>query len=132
MTKFKIESSDTGEVKFRAFISDEMKENRIIKRALFESKIIKSNKVYPYLIPIKYFVPLARNLDLNKFEIDSKCIESFLEFSDEYEENLFYAEKATARYMKKWREEGCPKIYKIKIDKINCKIEKEFAFERLI
>ena len=132
MMKFKIESSGTGELKFRAFISEEMKENRIIKRALFESKIVKSNKEYPYLIPIKYFVPIIRNMNSEELKVDDNCIDSFLEFSDEYEEKFFYASKATARYMKKWREEGCPKIYKIKIDKINCKVEKEFAFARLI
>ncbi|WP_297517408.1 hypothetical protein [uncultured Clostridium sp.] len=132
MLKFKIESSGTGEIKFRAFISEEMKENRIIKRALFESKIVKSSKEYPYLIPIKYFIPIVRNIESDLIKCDEESIDIFFEFSDEYEEKFFYAAKATVRYMKKWREEGCPKIYKIKIHKDTLKIEKDFAFERLI
>lgn len=132
MINFKIESTVNGELKFRANISDDMKENLIIKRALFESKIIKNNKEYQYLIPIKYFLPITRNLKSTDFTFDKDSIETFLEFSDEYEEYFFYTAKATAGYMKKWRENGCPKIYKIKIDKENNLIEKEFAFERLI
>ncbi|MGL5575369.1 MAG: hypothetical protein ACRDCW_07510 [Sarcina sp.] len=130
--EFKIESTANGELKFRAAISEEMKDNIIIKRALFESKIIKSNKKFPYLIPIKYFFPITRNLKSSDLKFDSESIDTFLEFADEYEEKFFYAAKATARYMKKWKEEGCPKIYKIKIDKKSNKIKKEFAFERLI
>ncbi|MGL4655993.1 MAG: hypothetical protein ACRCWM_08920 [Sarcina sp.] len=132
MIKFKIESTANGELKFRANISDEMKANIIIKRALFESKIVKNNKKYPYLIPIKYFFPITRNLKKENFEFDKESINSFFEFSDEYEENFFYAAKATAIYMKKWREQGCPKIYKIIIDKESGEITKEFSFERLI
>lgn len=132
MMRFKIESTENGDLKFRANISDDMKENIIIRRALFESRVLKSNKKYPYLIPIKYFFPIIRNLKNNNFEFDKESIETFFEFSDEYEENFFYAAKATAKYMKKWREQGCPKIYKIKINKENGEIKKDFSFERLI
>lgn len=132
MMKFKIESTANGELKFRANISEDMKDNIIIKRALFESKIIKSNPKYPYLIPIKYFFPITRNLKSENLKFDEESIDIFFEFSDEYEERFFYAAKATARYLKKWREEGCPKIYKIKIDKESGEIKKDFSFERLI
>ena len=32
--------------------------------------------------------------------------------------------------MKKWREEGCPNIYKIEIDKEKCILKKEIAFKK--
>lgn len=130
MLKFKIESDNFAALKFRASISDDLKDNLIIKRVLFESKIIKSNKQYPYLIPIKYFLPIIKNLSSDFIEMGEESLTSFLEFSDEYEEQFYYAAKASARYMKFWREEGCPKIYKIIISN-DFHIQKEIAFEKI-
>lgn len=132
MFKVKLESDLKGNLKFRAKVDEELKENMIIKRAIFESKIVKSNKKYDYIIPMKFFVPIIKNLDKNLIEIDKDCLESFLEFSDEYEEVFYYTATANANYMKKWREESCPKIYKIKINKSIIEIQKEVAFERLL
>lgn len=131
MFKFKIESDNLGNLKFRADISDDLKNNIIVKRVLFESRIVKSNKEYPYLMPIKYFMPMIKNLSGDIIEIDKDSTISFLEFSDEYEENYYYAGKASAKYMKKWREQGCPKIFKITI-KSDFIIEKETVFERIM
>lgn len=132
MFKIKLENDRRGNLKFRAKIDEKLKENIIIKRAIFESKIIKSNKEYDYLIPMKFFIPIIKNLDKDLIKIDKDSVNSFLEFSDDYEEVFYYAALATSAYMKKWRDENCPKIYKIKIDKIKVELQKEIAFERLL
>ena len=56
------------------------------------------------------------------------CINEFLEFYDEFEEN-YYSINATLNYM--WREENCPNIFKIKIDRESLEIKKEVAFKKL-
>ena len=132
MLKFKIESDKLGTLKFRADISEDLKENLIVKRLLFESKIVKSNKKYPYIIPIKYLLPVIQNVPSELLIMDEESIDNFLEFSDEYDEIFYYATKATSGYMKKWREESCPRIFKVVIEKGVMKVSKEIAFERLI
>ena len=132
MLEIKIESDNKGVLKFRANVDEKLKDNMIIKRAMFESKTIKSNKKYPYIIPMKFFVPLIRNISNEFIKLDSESVVSFLEFSDEYEEEIYYNEKATATYMRKWRDEGCPEIFKIIVDRENLNISKEVVFRRLI
>ncbi|NGT26718.1 hypothetical protein G6Z19_08355, partial [Clostridium perfringens] len=63
-------------------------------------------------------------------DLDSRL--EVLEFSDEYEEVYYYNYKATPAYMKKWREEGCPPIFKITINPKDLSVEKKVIFERLI
>ncbi|MGL5766613.1 MAG: hypothetical protein ACRCX8_13335, partial [Sarcina sp.] len=63
---------------------------------------------------------------------DKKSLLSILEFSDEYEEKFYYTNKADSKYMKKWREEGCPTIFRITLDNEKIDINKEIAFERLL
>ena len=132
MLEIKIESDNKGALKFRANVDEKLKDNMIIKRAMFESRTIKSNKKYPYIIPMKFFIPLIRNINNEFIKLDSESVVSFLEFSDEYEEEIYYNEKATAVYMKKWRDEGCPEIFKIIIDRESLDISKEVVFRRLI
>lgn len=132
MLEIKIESDNKGALKFRANVDEKLKDNMIIKRAIFESRIIKSNKKYPYIIPMKFFIPLIRNISNEFIKLDSESVVSFLEFSDEYEEEIYYNEKATAVYMKKWRDEGCPEIFKIIVDRESLNISKEVVFRRLI
>ncbi|WP_066872631.1 hypothetical protein [Clostridium mediterraneense] len=132
MLEIKIESDNKGALKFRANVDEKLKDNMIIKRAIFESRTIKSNKKYPYIIPMKFFIPLIRNINNEFIKLDSESVVSFLEFSDEYEEEIYYNEKATAVYMKKWRDEGCPEIFKIIIDRESLDISKEVVFRRLI
>ncbi len=132
MLEIKIESDNKGALKFRANVDEKLKDNMIIKRAIFESRTIKSNKKYPYIIPMKFFVPLIRNISNEFIKLDSESVVSFLEFSDEYEEEIYYNEKATAVYMKKWRDEGCPEIFKIIVDRESLNISKEVVFRRLI
>ncbi|MGL4991209.1 MAG: hypothetical protein ACRC57_08660 [Sarcina sp.] len=130
MLEFKIECNNLGIIRFRANITDDLKDNVMIKRVLFDSKYIVSNKKYPYLIPIKYFFPLIKNLSKDLIKIDKESIRCFFEFSDEYEEQFFYAIKANAKYMKKWREEGCPKIFKVTLTS-DFEIKKDIAFEKV-
>ena len=132
MLEIKIESDNKGALKFRANVDEKLKDNMIIKRAMFESRTIKSNKKYPYIIPMKFFVPLIRNISNEFIKLDSESVVSFLEFSDEYEEEIYYNEKATAVYMKKWRDEGCPEIFKIIVDRESLDVSKEVVFRRLI
>lgn len=132
MLEIKIESDNKGALKFRANVDEKLKDNMIIKRAIFESRIKKSNKKYPYIIPMKFFIPLIRNISNEFIKLDSESVVSFLEFSDEYEEEIYYNEKATAVYMKKWRDEGCPEIFKIIVDRESLNISKEVVFRRLI
>lgn len=132
MLEIKIESDNKGALKFRANVDEKLKDNMIIKRAIFESRTIKSNKKYPYIIPMKFFIPLIRNISNEFIKLDSESVVSFLEFSDEYEEEIYYNEKATAVYMKKWRDEGCPEIFKIIVDRESLNISKEVVFRRLI
>ena len=56
---------------------------------------------------------------------------SFLEFSDDFDEKYFYIFQVNARYMKKWREERCPNIFKIEIDKETLEIKKEVIFKKI-
>lgn len=132
MINIKLELNKRGEISFKAKVSDELKENIIIKRVLFESKIVKSNKKYPYVIPMRFFIPIVNNVHKSNIKFDKDSVNEFLEFSDFYEERSYYIGKANANYMKKWREEDCPKIFKIIIDKENLEVDKFVAFERLI
>ncbi len=132
MINIKLDEDKRGNVVFKADIDDLHKENRIIKRALFESRIIKNRKEYKYTIPMKYLWPILSNVEKDIININNESKLEVLEFSDEYEEVYYYSFKATPSYMRKWREEGCPSISKIKIDLENLKLEKKVVFERLI
>lgn len=62
--------------------------------------------------------------------LDKDSLLYYLEFSDMYDQNYYNETQATPNYMKKWREEGCPEIYKVTLDKDNCNIEKEVIFNK--
>ena len=106
------------------------KENRILKRALFESRVVKNE--FKYNIPMKYFWPIINNVHKELINLSEDSRLEVLEFSDEYEEVYYYNYKATPAYMKKWREEGCPPIFKITINPKDLSVEKKIIFERLI
>lgn len=132
MIGIKIEKNRTGNLILRAHIKDEFKENPIVRRCLLDSKKLKGKSMYPYVIPLKYLTIIVNNLDKNLLKIHKNSINSFLEFSDEYDECYYYEVEANAKYMKKWREVGCPKIYRINIDIENKCLEKEIAFQRMM
>lgn len=130
MIKVKIEKNRLNEPIFKlGFKKLNDKEERFLKRALIEGKEISGT--YKYEIPLKYFVPIMNNIDKENIKLDRYSKLSFLEFSDDFDEKYFYILEANAKYMKKWREEGCPNIYKIEIDKEKCILKKEIAFKKI-
>ena len=132
MIKIKLEKNKSGKIIFKLKIDDSYKVNVLFKRALMESKIIKGKSTYDYEVPLRFFIPICNNIDKENLKLDKKSILSYLEFSDCYDENYYTEIEASAKYMKKWREEGCPDIYKITIDQDSYNVKKEVAFRRPI
>ena len=130
MIKAKLEKDKSGKIVFKLKIDNDYKENILFKRALMESKIIKGKSRYEYEVPLRFFIPICKNIDKENLMLDKKSILSYLEFSDYYDQNYYTNIDATAKYMKKWREEGCPDIYKITIDKDSYEIKKEVVFKK--
>ena len=130
MIKVKIEKNRLNEPIFKlGFKKLNDKEERFLKRALIEGKEISGT--YNYEIPLKYFVPIMNNIDKENIKLDRYSKLSFLEFSDDFDEKYFYILEANAKYMKKWREEGCPNIFKIEINKDTLEIKKEIIFKKI-
>ena len=130
MIKVKIEKNRLNEPIFKlGFKKLNDKEERFLKRELIEGKEISGT--YKYEIPLKYFVPIMNNIDKENIKLDRYSKLSFLEFSDDFDEKYFYILEANAKYMKKWREEGCPNIFKIEINKDTLEIKKEIIFKKI-
>ncbi|WP_462392309.1 hypothetical protein [Clostridium cadaveris] len=130
MIKIKIDKNKREQPSFKIHADKEDREKYLfLKRALMEAKSIKG--IYEYEVPLKYFLPIINNLKKEDFHIDEKSIEYYFEFSDEYEGEFFYTCKATADYMKLWREETCPEIFKVRIDFKEKKAEKIIAFKKI-
>lgn len=132
MININLECDKRGNILFKAKVDEEHKENIIIKRCLFESRIVKSNKKFPYVIPMKFLLPILNNFNKEHITFNAESLNEFLEFADEYDEKFYYIYKANSTYMNKWIEEGCPKIYKVIINKEDLSVSKNVAFERLI
>lgn len=130
MIKVKLEKNKSGKIIFKLKINDADKGNVLFRRVLMESKTIKGKSTYDYEVPLRFFIPICNNIDKENFKLDKKGILSYLEFSDCYDENYYTDVEATAKYMKKWREEGCPDIYRITIDQDNYDIKKEVVFKK--
>lgn len=130
MIKIKLEQDKNGKPVFKLGVSEEIvKKNKMIWRVTLEGKNISGE--YNYKIPIRFFVPLLKNLDTKKIELDPNSIESYLEFSDECDGKFYYAISANARYMRNWRELGCPNIYKVDLDLENKSVSTKVAFKKL-
>lgn len=130
MIKIKLEKNKSGKIIFKLKIDGKDKDNVLFKRALMESKSLKEKARYDYEVPLRFFIPICNNVEKENLKLDKKSILSYLEFSDYYDENYYTDTEATAKYMKKWREEGCPDIYKISIDEESYEITKEVVFKR--
>jgi len=130
MIRAKLEKNKSGKIIFKLKVDDASKNNILFKRALMESKAIKGKSRYEYEVPLRFFVPIYNNVDKENFSLDKKSIISYLEFSDYYDQNYYTDIDATAKYMKKWREEGCPEIYRITIDIENHEVKKEVVFKK--
>ena len=130
MIKVKIDKNKRGEPIFKLGYKDlDDKELRFLKRAIMEGKEIKG--MFKYEIPLRFFIPIFNNIDKDNIKVDRYSKVEFLEFSDFYDEKYFYSFEVTPKYMKKWREEGCPNIFKIQIDKDSMEIKKEIIFKKI-
>lgn len=130
MVKVKLEKNKSGKIIFKLKIDDANKENALFKRALMESKVIKGKSRYNYEVPLRFFIPICKNINKDNLTLDKRSILSYLEFSDSYDQNYYTDIEATAKYMKKWIEEGCPDIYRITINEESYDITKEVAFKK--
>lgn len=130
MIKFKIEKNKKGEPIFKLGIKAvDIEKNILLKRAILESEKIKGN--YNYKIPLRFFVPIFNNIDKSKIKLDIRSQLQFLEFWDDFDEKYYSTIVATPKFMKIWREENCPNIFKIKINPETLELSKEIAFKRL-
>lgn len=130
MIKIRLEKNRLGEPEFKIRLDENIiKKNRILYRGVLEGK--KISGIYNYKLPMKYFLPIYNNLNKEKIVLDTRSILSYLEFSDEIEENYYYSIVATPNYMKKWRNLNCQTIYKITIDNNTKELKKEVAFKKL-
>ena len=130
MIKIKIDKNKRGEPIFKLGYKElEEKEVRFLKRAIMEGKEIKG--MFKYEIPLRIFTPIFNNFDKENIKIDRYSKVEYLEFSDFYDERYFYSFEITPKYMKKWREEGCPNIFKIQIDVETKEVKKEIIFKKI-
>lgn len=131
MISIKLEKNKKNEPIFKLNAKEEdIEKYRALKRVLFESKKIRG--MYGYRVPMRYFQIILKVIPKDDLKIDKRSIDYYLEFSDEYEENYYYITEVNAAYMKKWREEGCPEIFKININKDEKSLDKETAFKRVL
>lgn len=130
MIKIKIDKNKANEPIFKlGFKELDEKENKFLKRALMDRKEIKG--IYKYEIPLKYFLPIIKNLNKNNIKLDRYSKLTYLEFSDDFDENYYYILEANAKFMRKWREEGCPNIFKVEIDRETLEVKKEIIFKKI-
>ncbi|MFD3158089.1 hypothetical protein ACFIJ5_14635 [Haloimpatiens sp. FM7330] len=130
MITLKIEENKRKHVILKMKIAEKDKSNLFIKRVLYESEEIKSGKTYEYKVPMRYFLPLYKNLSKTSVKIHKNSITSFYEFSDEYDEDFYYSQKATAKFMKTWRAVGCPNVYKISLNISEKSFDKRVVFKK--
>ncbi|MBE6071487.1 MAG: hypothetical protein E7208_05965 [Clostridium butyricum] len=130
MIKIKLQKNKNGKIIFKLKVKKQCESTALFKRALMESKKLKENARYDYEVPLRFFFPIYKNYNKEKIEIDKYSLISYLEFSDAFDERYYTELEVTPKYMKKWREEGCPNIYKITINKETKEIIKEVVFKK--
>ena len=128
MIIIKLEKNKRNQIIFKVKFTEDEENKVFLKRAIMESKKIKGN--FDYQIPLRFFIPIVKNLNKEEIVLDKESLLCYLEFSDMYDQNYYNETQATPSYMKKWREEGCPEIYKVKINNENYNIEKEVIFKK--
>lgn len=81
MIKVKIDKNKKGEPNFKLhFKKINEKEERLLKRALMEGREIKGS--FKYEIPLRFFMPIIRNIKKENLKIDRYSKNTFYEFSD--------------------------------------------------
>ncbi|CDH89305.1 hypothetical protein FDE76_17640 [Clostridium botulinum] len=128
MVVVKLEKNKKRQIIFKIKFTDGEENKLFFKRAIIEGKKIKGD--FDYQVPLRFFIPIVRNINKKDILLDKDSLLYYLEFSDMYDQNYYNETQATPNYMKKWREEGCPEIYKVTLDKDNCNIEKEVIFNK--
>ncbi|MBB6623952.1 hypothetical protein [Clostridium gasigenes] len=130
MIKVKLEKNNDKEPILKLGIKEkDLNIYKFLKRSLMDSK--KLTGIYNYEVPLRYFIPIFNNLPKENLLIDKNSILSYLEFSDDFDEKYYYTLTANAKYMRLWREENCPNIYKVSINIDSMSIEKEIAFQKV-
>ncbi|MDU5106372.1 MULTISPECIES: hypothetical protein [unclassified Clostridium] len=130
MIKIKLQKEKNDNITFKINIKDnELNKYKFLKRALMEGKAIKGN--FNYEIPLRFLVPIVNNIGRENLAIDRYSKLEFLEFYDEFEEKYYSSLTATPKFMKLWRQEKCPNIFKIKIDPKTLELTKEVAFKKV-
>ncbi|MBZ9690167.1 hypothetical protein FC789_13980 [Clostridium botulinum] len=128
MVVVKLEKNKKRQIIFKIKFTDGEENKLFFKRAIIEGKKIKGD--FDYQVPLRFFIPIVKNINKKDILLDKDSLLYYLEFSDMYDQNYYNETQATPNYMKKWREEGCPEIYKVTLDKENCNIEKEVIFNK--
>ncbi|WP_105177490.1 MULTISPECIES: hypothetical protein [Clostridium] len=128
MVVVKLEKNKKRQIIFKIRFTDGEENKLFFKRAIIEGKKIKGD--FDYQVPLRFFIPIVKNINKKDILLDKDSLLYYLEFSDMYDQNYYNETQATPNYMKKWREEGCPEIYKVTLDKDNCSIEKEVIFNK--
>lgn len=129
MIKIRLDKNYLGEPIFRLGLDKCDEDNKLLKRAILEAK--KHKGIYNYSIPMKYFLPIFSNLKKERIKLDTRSYTEFFEFADELEERFFYSTQINPKYMRTWRKESCPNIFKIEIDKDSMEISKRIAFKKI-
>lgn len=130
MIRIKIQKGKNNNLIFKINIKDEdLNKCIFLRRALLEGKVIKGN--FNYEIPLRYLVPIVNNIDKDYLSIDRHSQLEFLEFYDEFEEKYYASFTATPKFMRIWRQERCPNIFKIRINPETLSLSKEIAFKKV-
>lgn len=130
MINIKIQISEKQKPIFKMNIGDSyIKKSCFFKRLVIECKHIKGS--YNYEVPLRYLVPVINNISKDILKIDKYSELEFLEFFDEYEDKYYASLMATSKFMKLWRKEKCPDIFKVKIDLSTLTISKEIVFRKI-
>lgn len=130
MIKIKLEKTKKNNLVFKLGGKESDIGNiRLLKRALMESKKISGR--YSYEVPLRYLIPILNNIPKNQIKLDPYSQLYFLEFWDEYEERYYSIIEASPQFMKYWRYEGCPNIFKVMINKDTLEVKKEVAFKKI-
>jgi hypothetical protein len=130
MMKIKLEKNKRDEFVVKLKVENDIIDKyKILRRVILESRKITGE--FNYNVPIRFLAIILRSIPVEIINLDSDSIFSYLEFSDDYDDKYYYAIEANAKYMRKWREEGCPIIYKVNLDKDTASITKEIAFKRI-
>lgn len=130
MIKFKLETNKKQQPILKMGIKPrDLEKYKFLKRSLMDGK--KLEGTYNYEVPLRYFIPIFNNIPVENIKFDKKSVLSYLEFSDEFDDKYYYTLAANSRYMKLWREEKCPNIYKVTINPGDLTLEKEVVFKKV-